>query len=128
VILGAELAEGLFPNQNPEGKQIKLMGRNVQIVGVLQKEGEDILGFSSDKEAYIPLNFARNLIDIKSWQYYPQITIRGRENLSIEQIEEEARGAMRSIRKLKPIQEDNFALNKSTILSAQLDQMFLIVN
>lgn len=122
------MAEALFPNQNPEGKHIKVMGRNVQILGVLKKEGEDILGFSSDKELYIPLNFARNLIDIKSWQYSPQITIRGKENLSIEQIEEETRGAMRSVRKLKPVQEDNFALNKSTILSAQLDQMFLVVN
>lgn len=128
AIIGAEIANGLFPNQEPIGKSIKLMGRNVQVVGVLKKEGEDMLGMSFDNHVVLPLNFARNLIDIRSDRYSPQITIRGKENLNINQLEDELRGTMRSIRKLRPSQEDDFALNKSTILSEQLDQMFIIIN
>ncbi len=128
AIIGAEIANGLFPNQEPVGKSIKLMGRNVQIIGVLKKEGEDMLGMSFDNHVVLPLNFARNLIDIRSDRYSPQITIRGKENLNINQLEDELRGTMRSIRKLRPSQEDDFALNKSTILSEQLDQMFIIIN
>ncbi|MFD1630765.1 ABC transporter permease [Pseudopedobacter beijingensis] len=128
TVIGAGVAEGLFPNQQAVGKFIKIMGRNVMVVGVLKKEGEDMLGFSFDNEVVIPLNFARNLIDIRNNNYSPQITVRGKDNLNIDQLEDELRGAMRSIRKLKPAQEDDFALNKSTILSEQLDQMFIIIN
>jgi putative ABC transport system permease protein len=35
---------------------------------------------------------------------------------------------MRSVRKLSPREDDNFALNKTTILTAQLDIMFGVVN
>src|SRR5690606_16657077 len=72
AIIGAEIANGLFPNQEPVGKSIKLMGRNVQIIGVLKKEGEDMLGMSFDNHVVLPLNFARNLIDIRSDRYSPQ--------------------------------------------------------
>ncbi|ADY51694.1 protein of unknown function DUF214 [Pseudopedobacter saltans DSM 12145] len=128
AVIGASIANGLFPNQQAIGKTIKLMGRNVIVIGVLEKEGEDMLGMSFDNHVVLPLNFARNLIDIRSDRYSPQITVRGKENLNIDQLEDELRGTMRSIRKLKPSQEDDFALNKSTILSEQLDQMFIIIN
>ena len=35
---------------------------------------------------------------------------------------------MRSIRRLKPNQEDNFALNRSTLISNQLDILFGVLN
>lgn len=128
AVIGAEIANGLFPNQEAIGKSIKLMGRDVTIIGVLKKEGEDMLGMSFDNHVVLPLNFARNLIDIRSDRYSPQITIRGKENLNVDQLEDELRGSMRSIRKLRPSQEDDFALNKGTVLSEQLDQMFVVIN
>lgn len=127
-ILGADIAEGLFANQSATGKQIKVLGRNILVIGVFSKEGEDMLGISSDKTLLLPLNFARNVVDVESDRYGPQITIRGKENLSVAEVESELKGLMRSIRRLKPVEDDNFSLNKTTILSGQLDQMFAIVN
>ncbi|HET8829772.1 MAG TPA: ABC transporter permease [Pelobium sp.] len=127
-LIGAELADGLFPNQTAIGKAIKLMGRNVTVIGVFVREGEDLLGFSSDKTALIPLNFARNLVDVQSGRYGPQITVRGKENYSIADVESQLQGLMRSIRRIRPVDDDNFALNKTTILSGQLDQLFGIVD
>ncbi|MRX48771.1 ABC transporter permease [Pedobacter puniceum] len=127
-LIGADIAEGLFPNQSATGKQIKVLGRNVQVIGVFAKEGEDMLGVTADKLLLLPLNFARNVIDVESDNYGPQIAIRGKENVAVEDVESELQGIMRSIRRLSPIEDDNFALNKTTILSGQLDQMFAIVN
>lgn len=128
VIVGNDVAEGLFPNGSLLGKTIKIMGRNVTVIGVFAKEGEDMLGISSDKSILLPLNFARNLIDIRSDRYNPKIVVRGKPGIAMEEVESELAGLMRSIRRLRPTQEDDFALNKTTIISNQLDMLFGIVN
>ncbi|HXI00787.1 MAG TPA: ABC transporter permease [Sphingobacteriaceae bacterium] len=128
AIIGSTISEGLFPNENPIGKNITALGRKITVVGVFKEEGEDMLGISSDKIILIPLSFARGVIDIKSDRYDPQITVKGKENVSVAELESELRGLMRSIRRISPRDDDNFSLNKTTIITAQLDQLFRIVN
>ena len=128
VILGADIADGLFSGQEAAGKQIKVMGRRLTVVGVFKKEGEDMLGMSQDKNVLIPINLARGLFDIESENYNPQITVRGKEHISLEEVESELQGVLRSIHRLRPGAEDDFSLNKATILSNQLDVMFKMVN
>ncbi|MDQ8052139.1 MAG: ABC transporter permease [Pedobacter sp.] len=123
-ILGAEISDGLFDGENPIGKQIKVMGRRVTVVGLFKKEGEDMLGMSQDKNVLIPLNLAKSMFDVNNERYNPQVTVRGRENIALEEVEAELKGQMRSIRRLKPGQDDDFSLNKTTMLSNQLDIMF----
>jgi len=128
IILGADIADGLFGGEPAVGNKIIVMGRRLTVVGVFKKEGEDMLGMSQDKNILIPLNFAKGLFDVENGRYDPTITVRGKENIDLEEIESEIKGAMRAIHKIKPGAEDDFALNKSTIASNQLDQMFSIVN
>ena len=128
VILGADIADGLFSGQEATGKQIKVMGRRLTVVGVFKKEGDDMLGMSQDKNVLIPINLARGLFDIENENYNPQITVRGKEHISLEEVESELQGVLRSIHRLRPGAEDDFSLNKATILSNQLDVMFKMVN
>lgn len=127
-ILGAEIAEGLFDGADPIGKQVKIMGRRVTVIGVYKKEGEDMMGMSQDKNVLIPLNLAKGIFDVNNERYNPQVTVRGREDISLDEVENELRGLMRSIHRLKPGQEDDFSLNKTTMLSNQLDIMFGVIN
>jgi len=71
---------------------------------------------------------AKGIFDIQSERYNPQVTVRGKENIGLEEVESELKGQMRSIRRLKPGQEDDFSLNKTTMLSNQLDLMFTAIN
>nr|WP_068890493.1 ABC transporter permease [Pedobacter panaciterrae] len=128
VLIGALVAEGLFNGEPAIGKSITVMGRKLNVVGVFKKEGEDILGMSQDKNIIMPLNFAKGIMDIESDRYDPSITVRGLEHISLEEIESEIKGTMRSIRRLRPGVEDDFSLNKSTIASNQLDTMFGMVD
>jgi putative ABC transport system permease protein len=129
VLMGNDVAEGLFNHANlAVGKEIKVLGRTVTVVGVYAKEGEDMLGISPDKGIVIPLNFARNIIDVQNEKYNPQIVVRGKDGIASEEVESELMGVMRSIRRLTPGTDDNFALNKSTIISNQLDSLFGVVN
>jgi putative ABC transport system permease protein len=127
TVIGATVAEGLFRGVDPIGKTITALGRRLTVIGVLKREGEGMLiDVSLDNMVAIPLNLARNLVNMR-W-YGPTIIVRAAAGVSLEEAESELRGAMRSVRRLAPRTEDDFSLNKTTIITAQLDQLFTIIN
>lgn len=126
--IGNDIAENLFPGGNAVGKKIKVMGRYVTVIGVFAKEGKDMLGISADKEVLVPLNFVRNLIDVQNEKYHQSIMVKGKDGIPVEDVKGELKGLMRSIRSLSPSDDDNFALNESSMLTDQLDIVFKIIN
>jgi len=129
VIIGNKIAAELFNGATDVvGKEIKLMERNVTIIGVLKKEGDDIIGFSDDNNVIIPYNFAKTIIDVDGFWTEPFIALKARDGISSDELKDEARGVMRSVRKLKPRQEDNFALNQLAIISGALTAVFGVIN
>jgi putative ABC transport system permease protein len=54
VVLGSEMAEKFFPQQNPLGKKIRIKNINVEVIGVLQAKGA-FLGSNQDLTVYLPL-------------------------------------------------------------------------
>ena len=127
AIIGSTVAEGLFPNVDPIGKEMDILGRKVKILGVFKKEGEGMLmDVSLDNTVVLPLNYVRNIVNPEN--YGPNIMIKASASYPLEELESELRGAMRSIHRLSPKQEDDFSLNKTTIITGQLDQMFIVIN
>ncbi len=127
AIIGDALAKALFPNINPLGEMVKVNGAKVAVIGVFKKEGESILGGSSDQEVLVPINYARSLIDIRDENLDPQIMVRAKPGISNDELISELTGLMRSIRKLQPRSEDDFALNQTSLISNQFDSLFDIV-
>lgn len=128
AVIGYDIADNLFPDGSAVGKQIKVMGHNITIIGVFTKEGNDMLGNSDDKNVLLPINFVKNIIDVQSDNYQPQIVVRGAKGVSVEEVQSQLKQLMRSIRRLRPNEDDNFELNNSTIVSNGLDQLFGIVD
>jgi putative ABC transport system permease protein len=128
IILGSKVAEGLFGTLDPIGKQVLLKGLKMRVIGVLKKEGESLLEISMDNVAMIPYVFALKLIGKNNDRLEPTIMVKADDNVPLEFLESELRGKMRSIRKLSPREEDDFALNKITLISQQLTQTFKIIN
>ena len=124
TIIGSDIAGDLFPGASAVGQQIKILGRYVTVIGVFKKEGDDAFGNSDDKNILLPINFAKDVIDVQSDNYGPTIVVRGKDGLKDVDVESELKGLMRSIRRLKPGEEDNFELNKVTAITNQLDQVF----
>jgi len=128
AIVGFDIAQDLFPDGGAVGKQLKIMGRNVTVIGVFKKEGNDMLGISADKQILLPLNYAKNLIDVENTNRQPNIIVRGKPGVKDVEVESEMEGLMRSIRRLRPGEEDNFSLNKTSLLSNQLDKVFTVLH
>lgn len=128
VMLGDALAQGLFPDHEyPIGKNVKVAGRPCKVVGIFKKEGESMLGNSMDNQAVVPYYVARLLMDVASENSDPFIAIKAKPGVTNGQLKDELTGVMRSIRGLKPLADDNFALNEANVLSKNFDGLFDIV-
>jgi len=127
AIIGAEISKTLFENADPIGKEIITIGRKLTVVGVFVKEGSSIMGSSLDNTALIPVNFARNVMNLKSDRTQPMIQVKGKPGVTNQELTEELKGAMRAIRRQRPFEEDNFALNESKLLSNQIGSLFDVV-
>jgi len=127
-IIGNSIMETLFQSRSPLDKEIKIMGRKVRVIGVFKKEGENTFGNSFDNTVLLPVNFMRNIIDIKSERYEPMIWVKAKPNISNEALKDELKGIMRSIRKLKPVADDDFALNETSLLSQGFEGLFKVIS
>jgi putative ABC transport system permease protein len=124
-LLGYDVSQTLFGLENPVGKDIKVGGFRSTVIGVLEKEGQSLLGGGADEWVIIPVTFGQTIMNLN--ESNTQITLRPKEFVSLKAMEEEAMMHMRSIRKLRPSEEKNFALNMSSMLSSGLDQVFGIL-
>jgi len=50
VIVGHDVAQGLCPGFSAVGKRIKVMGRYMIIIGVFAKEGDSMIGMTTDQQ------------------------------------------------------------------------------
>ena len=115
-VLGAGLAANIFPHSSPVGDQIKIDGINYTVVGVLEKQGSS-LGGDEDNFAVIPLSTGLNRYGRRSLR----ILVEARNRASYQDTLEEARGAMRAIRKVPPNQDDDFELASNDSMIAQFN-------
>jgi len=122
--IGAVVAEGLFRGmEDPIGKTIKVGGRPLVVVGVLAKEGDNVFGITNDNNVIVPLNYGKSLIDIQSDHVSPQIIIKGPETLNFVEEQGDVEMAFRSIRKLRPGQKKNFAINNPSIITKAFESI-----
>jgi putative ABC transport system permease protein len=128
VVIGQTVAKNLFPNMSPTGKLINVEGFKLRVIGVIAKEGKSTFSESMDEAIIIPVNYIRNVRDIRRENMNPEIWAIAKENVSIEELKDEMRMLLRSIRRLKPNAEDNFALNQTSLINRQLDGVFKTLN
>jgi len=130
VILGAEVKEALFPNiGDAVGQTMKISGIKFKVIGTMRKKGEDLLSFggSPDQKAYIPYTSYASLFQKDEPE--PDIAMKAFESDKGQQVlEGEVTGLMRSRRGLKPVQEDNFSVNRLDGLTKFFDGIFSSLN
>ena len=127
AVLGSEIADQLFPGVSPIGKTIKIQGFTIYVAGVFEKMGEDIFGTSMDKRVQIPVKLIARMADSRM-DMGQSIIVKGKADVPAARLSEELEGIMRSIRRIKPSAENDFALNEVSLISGQLDSLFKVFN
>jgi putative ABC transport system permease protein len=108
-VIGSEVAAKLFPRGSPIGIQIKIGASSFEVIGVLEKQGSFLGAFSLDNQVIIPIR--QFVSSFRHWPDY-QIQIKAMSLEQLDDTKEELRGVMRKIRRVKPGQEDDFAINQ----------------
>jgi putative ABC transport system permease protein len=130
AILGAEIASGVFGDKNPIGKQITIKGLKFNVIGVMKRQGENLIDApSNDDFCLIPYTgFKKLYYSGRRWGIESVISVKGRDDdVGLVKLENEVRGYMRSRRGLRPIQEDNFALNRPEAFANMIGATFDVI-
>jgi putative ABC transport system permease protein len=122
IVLGAGIAENLFPHGEALRKEVTVGGRKLRVVGVIEKEGSSLIGFSMDNTALIPYLAGTEIFPVEGSERSIMIDASGAGDRGA--FKEEVRGAMRSIRRTPPGRDDSFALNSPSLISENLNELF----
>lgn len=129
VVLGADIAENLFEDTDPVGKEVKIAGRKCIIIGVLKKEGEGAISLSNlDQLTIVPMNFGKGFINLRNRYSDNQMIIKAKPGISAQELSDEVTMILRASRRLKPAEENNFSVNTPTMLSQGFDSVFTLIN
>ncbi|MBX3008275.1 MAG: ABC transporter permease [Melioribacteraceae bacterium] len=125
-IIGKDIENELFPNEDPINKNIKINNVTTTVIGVLEKQGSGFLGsFSADGQIIMPMKaFEKVFGDTRDRL---RIDIKVGDAGDVEDVKEEVIAAMRIIRKVPPDKEDDFAINQQEALKEMYDQTVGII-
>ena len=127
VVLGYEIAKGLFDGVDPIGKTVRLYGQRFVVIGVTKKKGESGLdmGGGDDTSVFLPINFLRQLYGDNNEMMLPVIIIKPDKGTDIPELKGEIAQKLRNLRGVKTDEIDNFFIN---ILSGFTDLIDGIVS
>jgi putative ABC transport system permease protein len=112
-VLGWEVANVLFEKADPLGKRIIVGEKKFRVIGVVEKKGS-MFDFNMDNQIFIPIGVFQTLFGARYRSV--QISVKAISPAEIEDAEMELEGLMRRFRGIPPGKENNFAINKQSML------------
>ena len=128
VVVGSDLVDRLFDGKNPVGEELKIQGHRFFVIGTYKRKGADMFGTSMDKMIHIPINYAEQMIDFRHRDMGQTINAKARSGTDSARFLAELEGIMRTIHRLKPMEENDFALNEVSVISTRFDAFFKVFN
>jgi putative ABC transport system permease protein len=119
-IVGSDFQKGLLKDVNPIDKIISIRGAKFKVIGVLKEKGSTF-GNSQDLRVLIPIQVARSLFTAPNINYTMSVMVT-KEALLNEAVDN-ANNIMRRVRKLNPVQENNFGVSRSDDLINRISEM-----
>jgi putative ABC transport system permease protein len=118
MVIGADVAEQLFPGRSPLGQSVRLDNRPYRVVGVLAKKGQ-LLGQSMDLVAIIPFNTFLAVYGKRDFQ----IDVAVDDAAQLDRLEDEVTGIMRRVRSVPPGEPEDFSVNRTEQLADTYRQL-----
>ncbi len=129
ALIGYEVAKALFKDSDPVGDFVKINNLKFTVVGTIKREGESFLGTpSNDYTVIIPYNAFKKFYQTGTGVPYELQSIIGVKgtpyDVGMVELENEMRGMLRTRRGLRPLEKDNFALNRPEALTNVIGSLF----
>jgi putative ABC transport system permease protein len=108
VVIGYDVANSLFPNGSLVGKPLQVDGTVYEVVGVLDKKKNALLG-ASDNEVFIPYRTYRKHYPQDDETFINAMAYPGMKDIA----EDEIRSLLRTRRRVPPDKPDNFGISSA---------------
>jgi putative ABC transport system permease protein len=118
VVIGYDIADALFPSEEPVDKSVLINGHPFKVIGVNTRQGTFLGLFSWDSMVAIPLTSFQRYFSAKSES---EIRVKVKDKTKMAEAKDELIGYMRRVRGLPPEKEDDFALNEQQAFKSTLD-------
>lgn len=111
-IVGSDFVseDGLLKEVNPINKILTIRGAKFRVIGVLKEQGSTF-GNSQDLRVMIPIQVARSMFSAPNINYSLSMMVIKKELL--DEAVDNALITMRKVRRLNPIEENNFGISRS---------------
>jgi putative ABC transport system permease protein len=94
----------------------------------MKKVGQDMAGFDFDDGLIFSYYAAAAVLDMRSLAYEPNLIIKVAPGKNPNDVKYEVEGELRRVRKVKPGQKNDFAMNQLSQVSERLDIIFNSIN
>ncbi len=130
VILGYKVYNELFKSLDGIGREVKLFGQDFQVIGYLESEGDNAFNFINfDDVIWVGFNTVKKYINVKDESSVGRmLNIKAKAGVDLAELKGETASIIRAVRRLKPMEDSNFALNELSMLSQVLDSVFKVLN
>jgi len=118
IVIGYDVADALFPSDNPIDKSVLINGQPFKVIGVNTRQGTFLGLFSWDSMVAIPLPAFKRYFSAKSES---EIRVKVKDKTKLPEAKDELIGYMRRVRGLPPEKENDFALNEQQAFKSTLD-------
>lgn len=108
VVIGYDVANSLFPSEDPLGKPLQVDGNVYEVVGVLDKKKNAFIG-TSDNEVFIPYRTYRKHYPVDDENFINAMAYPGMKDAA----EDEIRSLLRTRRHVPPDKPDNFGISSA---------------
>ncbi|MCH8027843.1 MAG: ABC transporter permease [candidate division Zixibacteria bacterium] len=123
-VLGSSVAELLFPNQNPVGREIRVNGDKFQVIGVMEHVKSNFGEDSDNTYVIMPLTTFQKLMPMDKAL---TLECRSRSFEEIDKAIEEVTVALRVYRKVPFNKENNFALSTQEQFKDEINNITNII-
>jgi len=106
-VLGMDVVDKLFPFEDPVSKKIQIEGLNYHIIGTAERQGE---AFGRSQDNYIAIPITNYLQKFSNKWTTLSINVEAASDNDYDKTREEAIGIMRTIRKVKAGEDNDFEI------------------
>jgi putative ABC transport system permease protein len=106
IVLGATVAEELFPAVSPLGKELRVGGREFEVVGVLEEQGGGLFGGGLDGQVLIPFETFEARWGVRDRNV--EVSVKIDPSATMAEGKTEVIGITRVERGLGPAEKNNF--------------------
>ncbi len=122
VVIGNNIKVELFGEINPIGRDIRMLGRKFKVIGVIKEEGDNPFNFMQfDEVLWMGLNSMKKYYKVGrpfgNSDGGQLLAVKVREPYTLAELKDELTGIIRSSRRLRPQEDENFALNEVSMLA-----------